>query len=159
MRSALVFLALLAPAAEAQGNEDVVTVELRSYELIPGQREAFGQLVRETLPLLARHGIDVVAHGPSQHDSTTYFLIRAFRNPADRLRLEEVFYGSTEWREGPRDRVLSLIESYTTVVLDLDSAGVAGLRRANEPGAKRGRSDAAASAARRPSPSLRCMAA
>jgi hypothetical protein len=133
MRSALVFLAVLVSATDAQVNEDPVTVEFRSYNLIPGQREAFEHLVRETLPLLALHGIDVVAYGPSLHDSTTYFLIRAFRSPAERLRLEELFYGSSEWREGPRDRVLSLIESFTTVVLELDPAAVAGLRRASNP--------------------------
>jgi hypothetical protein len=125
---------VLVSATNARGSEDRVTVEFRSYNLIPGQREAFEHLVRATLPLLALHGIDVVAYGPSQHDSTTYFLVRAFRSPAERLHLEERFYGSAEWREGPRDRVLSLIESFTTVVLELDSATVAGLRRANNPG-------------------------
>jgi hypothetical protein len=131
MRSVLIFFAVLASAADAQVNQDLVTVEVRSYNLVPGQREAFEHLVHETLPLLELHGIDVVAHGPSQHDATTYFLIRAFRSPADRLRREELFYGSEEWRNGPRDRVLSLIESFTTVVIELDRAIVAGLRHAN----------------------------
>jgi len=105
-------------------------VELRSYNLKPGARDEFHRLVIATLPLLERRKIDVVGYGPSAHDSTSYLLIRSFRSVEDRERLEASFYGSREWLEGPRERVLALIESYTTVVLSLDSATVAGLRSA-----------------------------
>jgi hypothetical protein len=106
------------------------TVEIRSYNLKPGTRAEFHRLVVATLPMLERRRIDVVGYGPSAHDSTSYVLIRAFTSPEDREQSEEAFYGSREWREGPREKVLALIESYTTVVLTLDSATVAGLRAA-----------------------------
>ena len=38
--------------------------------------------------------------------------------------------GSAEWRDGPRDSILALIESYATIVLMLDDLVVQGLRRA-----------------------------
>lgn len=116
------------PAAERPRSGPVV--EIRSYNLKPGTRAEFDRLVRETAPLLATWTIDVVGYGPSQHDENSYVLIRAFADLADRQRKEDGFYGSREWREGNRDRVLALIESYTTVVLPLDSATVAGLRAA-----------------------------
>ena len=42
------------------------------------------------------------------------------------------FYGSDEWTKGPRQRVLADIESYTTVVIHVDAATLAGLRRAGK---------------------------
>jgi hypothetical protein len=106
-------------------------VEIRTYDLTPGRREDFHRLVvEESLPLLGRHEVDVIGYGPSAHDETTYVLIRAFDDLADRERSEEAFYGSAEWLEGPRDRILELIEGYTTVVLELDAATIAGLRSA-----------------------------
>jgi hypothetical protein len=118
------------PAAPAMSQAPPVTVEIRSYNLKPGTRKDFHKLVLATLPMLERHRIDVVGYGPSAHDSTSYVLIRAFKSVEDRERSEEGFYGSREWREGPREQVLALIESYTTVVLALDSTTVAGLRTA-----------------------------
>jgi hypothetical protein len=41
---------------------------------------------------------------------------------------EDAFYGSREWREGPRTAVLDCIESYTTVVVELDSRTIESLR-------------------------------
>lgn len=121
---------LLLPGAQAAVAQEATraTVELRSYNLRPGARDEFHRLVVATLPLLERWKIDVVGYGPSAHDSTSYLLIRAFRSIEDRERLEASFYGSREWLEGPRERVLALIESYATVVLPLDSTTVAGLR-------------------------------
>jgi hypothetical protein len=105
-------------------------VEFRSYNLKPGSRPEFHRLASEVaVPMLRRWKIDVVAYGPSPHDETSYYLIRAFPSLADRQRSEDAFYGSDEWRQGPRESVLALIESYTTVVLDLDDAAVNTLRR------------------------------
>lgn len=107
-----------------------LAVEFRSYNLVPGTRAEFRRrVVEEAMPLLRRWEMDVVAHGPSLHDEDSYFLIRAFASVADRQREEDAFYGSADWREGPRERILELIESYTTVVLELDTAMVNALRR------------------------------
>jgi hypothetical protein len=105
-------------------------VEIRSYNLKPGGRTEFHRLASEVaVPMLRRWKIDVVAYGPSPQDETSYYLIRAFANLADRQRSEDAFYGSDEWRQGPRDAVLALIDSYTTVILELDETAVKGLRR------------------------------
>ena len=105
-------------------------VEIRSYNLKPGRRPEFHRLASElAVPMLRRWKIDVVAYGPSPHDETSYYLIRAYASMADRQRSEDAFYGSDEWRQGPRDAILALIDSYTTIVLDLDDAAVKSLRR------------------------------
>ena len=106
-------------------------VEIRSYNLKSGRRAEFHRLASEqAVPMLRRFKVDVVAHGPSPHDEASYYLIRAYADLAERQRSQDAFYGSEEWRQGPREAVLALIESYTTVVLHLDERTVDALRRA-----------------------------
>lgn len=104
-------------------------VEFRSYNLKPATRAEFQRLVTEEgLPLLRRFGIDVVAHGPSTHDDTSYYLVRSFADRGERQRQEDAFYASEEWEQRLSGRVMPLVESYTTVVLDLDETTVNALR-------------------------------
>jgi ketosteroid isomerase-like protein len=105
-------------------------VEIRSYNLKPGTRDRFHQLVlKEAMPMLRRWKMDVVAHGPSLHDKDSYFLIRAFSSVEQRQKDEDAFYGSEEWIKGPRERILADIDSYTTIVVSLDEATLSGLRQ------------------------------
>ncbi|MGH8775090.1 MAG: NIPSNAP family protein [Jiangellaceae bacterium] len=93
-------------------------LEIRTYQLKPGAGTEFDRLFREEVrPLLDRFGTDVVWHGSSLDDPDSYALIRAFPSAEARDRDEDEFYGSDEWRHGPRERVLALIESYHTVVM------------------------------------------
>ena len=105
-------------------------VEIRSYNLKPGSRDEFHRLVAElSIPMLERWRVDVVDYGPSLHDADSYFLIRAYDSLEDRQQSQDRFYGSEEWRQGPREPILALIESFTSVVLEMDDATVRGLRR------------------------------
>jgi hypothetical protein len=105
-------------------------VEIRTYVLVPDTGQEYERLFHEeALPLLERHGIDVVAFGRSLGDPGGYFLIRAFDDLDHRQDSEESFYGSAEWREGPREAILALISSYTDLVLELDEPTIDGIRR------------------------------
>jgi hypothetical protein len=105
-------------------------VEIRSYNLKPQTREQFHRLfLEEAMPLLQRWNVDVVGHGPSLHDENSYYLMRRFDSLADRAKSEDAFYGSNEWRQGPREAILVCIENYTEIVLELDDATIQGLRR------------------------------
>ena len=109
-------------------------LEIRSYTLKPGTRDRFHALVeRDALPMLRRWKIDVVAYGPSLHDADSYYLMRAFPSVEERQRTEDAFYGSDEWRQGPREAVLAAIDSYTTAVIRVDDATLRGLRGADRP--------------------------
>jgi hypothetical protein len=106
------------------------TVEIRSYNLKPGTRARFHQIATEqALPMLKRAKIDVVALGPSLHDDNSYFLIRDFASLNERQQQEDSFYNSDEWKQGPREAILACIESYTTVVVEMDDAALAGMRK------------------------------
>jgi hypothetical protein len=105
-------------------------VEIRSYNLKPGTRAEFHRLVVEqSLPMLDRWSVDVVAYGPSLHDDDSYYLIRAYASLEDRERSQEAFYGSDEWRRGPRQAIVGCIESDTSVVVEMDPDTIDRLRR------------------------------
>jgi hypothetical protein len=106
-------------------------VEIRSYNLKPGTRQEFHLLfLEEAFPMLQRWKVDVVAYGASLHDQDSYFLMRRYNSLSQREESENAFYGSDEWRQGPRVSIIALIESYTEIVLELDDVTLQGLRGA-----------------------------
>lgn len=99
---------------------DAPVLDLRTYKLVPGRGEDFDRIARErALPMLRRHGIEVVGSGPSLEDSDLYYLMRAFPSAASRAERLDSFYGSDEWRQNHRDAVLPLIESYHILLVPL----------------------------------------
>jgi hypothetical protein len=105
------------PVGEPEG-----VVEIRSYRLKPGSGPAFHRLVVEqSMPMLERRGVDVIAFGPSLDDDDLYFLIRGYASVAELQRSQDAFYGSDEWRHGPREAIVSLIESDISVVIPAES--------------------------------------
>jgi NIPSNAP len=107
-------------------------IEIRSYILKPGAAAEFHAAVTSNaVPMLRDWGTDVVAFGPSAHAPDTYFLIRAYTDLDDLNRRQEAFYGSDEWRNGPRESIVSRIESFLSTVLWLSPEAVEDLRRHN----------------------------
>jgi hypothetical protein len=105
---------------------DQEVIEIRSYRLKPGSGQEFHRLVvEESMPMLDRWDVDVVAFGPSLDDDELYFLIRRYASVEELRRSQDAFYGSAEWREGPREAIVSLIESDLSVVLPADSLSAA----------------------------------
>ena len=78
-------------------------------------------------------GMDVVAHGPVPNDDNGYFLVRSFANLAELTAQEDEFYGSVAWREGPRELLVSRIDTYLDTLLWLSPAAIADLRAGNVP--------------------------
>ncbi|MBE1461762.1 NIPSNAP family protein [Kibdelosporangium phytohabitans] len=96
-------------------------LEIRTYRLKPGTTGDFVATMRdEVAPLLAEAGIRVVDSGASlvrEDGHEEAYLIRAFDSVEQRDELESAFYGSDIWRQGPREAIVSRIESYHTIVL------------------------------------------
>ncbi|ULH13951.1 NIPSNAP family protein (plasmid) [Deinococcus sp. KNUC1210] len=104
------------------------TVEIRSYTLVAGLEGEFARIFNaEAAPMLARWQVDVVAFGLSLEPRGAY-LIRAYDSLAHRQHSQDEFYGSAEWRNGPRTAILACIEQFSDVVLPLDPAAVQALR-------------------------------
>jgi hypothetical protein len=70
-----------------------------------------------------------VAHGPSLHDENSYYVIRRFDSLAQREQMEDIYYASDDWRKGPREAILALMENYTDIVFELDEVTVQRLRK------------------------------
>ncbi len=107
-------------------------IEIRSYKLKPGEGPEFHRAVEErAIPMLERWNTDVVAHGFSAHEADTYFLIRSYESLADLKARQDAFYGSDEWRSGPRAAVVDKIVSYLNTVLWLSPAAIDNMRELN----------------------------
>lgn len=101
-------------------------LEVRTYRLRPGERDRFDELLREfAVPMMAEYGITVVDHGISlveeeDEPGEGYFLIRTFSSLAQRAEQEGSFYGSDQWRQGPRAEILSLmLGHHHTIVAEI----------------------------------------
>lgn len=97
-------------------------IEIRTYRLKPGTIDDFVRLMRdECVPLLEQAGITVVDGGASLISEDGHeegYLIRAFTSLEERSAQEDAFYASEAWRQGPREAILSRIDSYHTIVLE-----------------------------------------
>jgi len=107
-------------------------VEIRAYRLLPGTRADFHAAVTlHALPMVREYGMDVVTHGPVPNDPDGYFLVRSFASLAELTAQEEEFYGSAAWRQGPRESLVSRIQTYVDTLLWLSPAAIADLREGN----------------------------
>jgi len=107
-------------------------VEIRSYKLKPGTAAQFHSTAEHTVvPMLREWGMDVIAFGPSAHEPDAYFLIRVYDDLADLNAQQAAFYGSSSWRDGPRESIVSRIETYLSTVLWLSPESIEDLRRSN----------------------------
>ncbi len=105
-------------------------VEIRSLNIKPGSRDEFHRrYLEKALPLLKKWKMDVVAFGPSLHDENSFYVIRAFDSLEHRQKSEDDYYGSADWREGPREVMVELIENYIDVVIEMEKETVNALRR------------------------------
>ena len=104
-------------------------LEIRTYRLKPGTEAEFLRVMQQDgVPLLLQFGISVVACGKSlvaDDGSEDAYLIRGFASLDERRSQEERFYRSAEWRHGPRDAIVSRIQSYHTVVLEAGDGAAA----------------------------------
>ena len=108
-------------------------IEIRTLTLKPNSRDEFRRLyIEEALPRLKRWNFDVVAHGPSLHDENTYYVIRRYDSLAQREQMEDTYYASDDWRNGPREAMLALIESYVEAVVEVDEVTLEGLRKSGK---------------------------
>jgi NIPSNAP len=109
-------------------------VEIRTYRLKAGTKAEFDRRVRElALPLVRRWGGDVVSCGPSCGPDDGYVLIRAYADTEAVVTEQQAFYDSADWKLGPRELILELIEEHVSVVLEVDDLQLAQLRHLGAP--------------------------
>ena len=93
-------------------------LEILTLDIRQGKRDEFHQLyVTEALPLLLKWRFKVLAHGPSLHDESSYYVVRLFKSLEDRQASEDAYYSSEDWKKGPRDAILNLVEHFAYAVV------------------------------------------
>lgn len=109
-------------------------IEIRTYRLKPGTLPAFHEAVHtQAVPMLRSKGMDVVTYGPCNHEEETYHLVRAY-DSREALEAEQAaFYGSAEWREGPRSALVDRIETYLNTLLWVSPEGIDSMRWPGNP--------------------------
>ena len=104
-------------------------VEFRCYKLKPGAGNEFHLLIANRAVQLMRDcGMDVVAFGQSAQNPDDYLLLRAYENLEQVLQLQEDFYASEPWRNGPREAIVALVESNVNTVVWLPPEVIEGIR-------------------------------
>ncbi|MGH8778513.1 NIPSNAP family protein [Paraburkholderia sp.] len=107
-------------------------LEVRTYRLKPGALDAFHTVMQhQAVPMLRARGMDVVCHGRSDHESESYYLVRAYASRQALDAEQTAFYNSAEWIEGPRKALVVHIDTYVNTLLWASDDAVDSLRRLN----------------------------
>lgn len=107
-------------------------LEIRTYRLKPGAMQGFRDAMREVVvPMLQRHGMDVVAHGRSDHEAQICFLVRSYKDRSALESEQSDFYASQAWTQGPRALLVDRIDTYVNTLLWCSEEGVEAMRTLN----------------------------
>src|SRR5947207_1948902 len=105
--------------ASPASSEEVI--EILTLDIKQGRRDEFHNVyVTQSVPLLKKWNFNLVAYGPSLHDANSYYVIRAFKSLEDRQVSEDAFYGSDDWKQGPRDTILELVDHFAYAVVSAE---------------------------------------
>jgi hypothetical protein len=96
-------------------------IEILILDIKPGRRDEFHRVYEtQSLPLLKKWKFNLVAHGPSLHDANSYYVIRAFKSLGEREQSEDAFYSSDDWRQGPREAIMGLVDHFAYAVVSAE---------------------------------------
>jgi hypothetical protein len=97
-------------------------IEILTLDIKPGRRDEFHKVYEtHALPLLKKWNFDVVAYGPSLHDANSYYVIRRFKSLEDREKSEDAYYGSEDWKKGPRGTILAMVDHFAYAVVSIET--------------------------------------
>jgi NIPSNAP len=128
-----VAIPLFAQTQHASGKEEKIKAmasptasqevfEILTLDIKPGRRDEFHNVyVTQSVPLLKKWNFDLVAYGPSLHDANSYYVIRRFKNLEDREKSENAFYSSDDWKSGPRNGIMGLVDHFAYAVVSAET--------------------------------------
>lgn len=109
-------------------------MEIRTYRLKPGTLADFHHAMQtKAVPMLKAKGMDVVAYGRSDHEEETYYLVRSYASREALEQAQNRFYGSDDWRQGPRSDLVDRIETYVNTLMWISEPALASMRELNRP--------------------------
>jgi hypothetical protein len=115
-------IGVLASPAASQEVFEILTLEIKA-----GRRDEFHKVyLTQSVPLLKKWNFDLVAYGPSLHDANSYYVIRRFKSLEDREKSEDAFYSSNDWKSGPRDAIMGLVDHFAYAVASAETLKTVG---------------------------------
>ncbi|MBD2783857.1 NIPSNAP family protein [Xenorhabdus sp. DI] len=104
-------------------------IEILQYELKKGTGKQFHKIMTSiSVPLHRSQGIDVVSFGNSLHNQDCYYLIRAFKDMDELSTIQDRFYKSAEWINGPRTGIIEKIDKSVKTVIEMPVSTIDTLR-------------------------------
>jgi predicted PolB exonuclease-like 3'-5' exonuclease len=104
---------------QVESNDKQMITEIRVYKLKANRGTEFLKVFTEqSLPILKRWNVDLVAYGLSMIDKDSFHLIRNYENMEQRKESQDAFYSSEEWINGPEKQIMDCIETYNTSVVE-----------------------------------------
>lgn len=95
-----------------------MVTEIIDYVLVEGSVGRFHSImINESLALHEKAGIEVAWYGQQLAATDRYCLIRRFPSEDGMEQVLNTFYASPEWRQGPREGIVSLIVSSNRILL------------------------------------------
>ena len=103
--------------------DPIVIIEMRTYHVKPGLRDEFLRLLGSTMvPAQVAGGIKVLGPFPSIDDPDTFFFMRGFPDRSSHETMKATFHNGALWKNGLRDRLLAMLDTYDVVVVE-DAGG------------------------------------
>ncbi len=94
-------------------------VEMRTYRLKPGKREAFMEILRtRSAPEHDKIGMPIVGPWPSIEDPDVCFFMRFFPSLALRDSMKEQFYEGPLWKNELEAIAMPIIYEYDVVLIE-----------------------------------------
>jgi hypothetical protein len=94
-------------------------VEMRTYKLKPGKRQAFMDMLRErSAPEHDKIGMKIVGPWPSVEDPDLCFFMRFFPDLASRDGMKDKFYEGSLWKNELEAIAMPMIEKYDVVLVE-----------------------------------------
>ncbi|MBD2816599.1 NIPSNAP family protein [Xenorhabdus sp. Flor] len=104
-------------------------IEILQYELKKGTGKQFHEIMTTvSVPLHHVQGIDVVSFGNSLHNEDFYYLVRAFKDMNELSAVQDRFYKSDEWINGPRIGIIEKIDKSVKTVIKMPVSAIDALR-------------------------------
>ena len=96
--------------------------EILTLDIKPGRRDEFHKVYEaQSVPLLKKWNFDLVAYGPSLQDANSYYVIRRFKSLEEREKSEDTFNSSNDWKSGPRNAIMELVDHFAYAVVSTET--------------------------------------
>ena len=104
-------------------------VEFRTFRLHHGVRGLYTERFQQhVLPLLIKHGFEVLAWGASLHDQFSFYIVTVYSSVEERRDRLNSLFDSQEWLVDQEPEVMAMIESANIGVAEVSESLVEEMR-------------------------------